>query len=73
MTASPKYDRKQIARELIATALGKAYYGNALYVAQDIPGLTYEERCVICRYLEGVNHGLDHVELQNIANKIAMG
>ena len=66
-----KYGPKQIARELIATALGQAYYGNALYVAQDIPVLTDEERWVIYRWLEGTQCGTDHVELQHIANKIA--
>ena len=66
-----KYGPKQIARELIATALGKAYYGNALYVAKDIPVLTDEERWVIYRWLDGSQCGMDHVELQHIANKIA--
>lgn len=35
-----KYGPEQIARELSETALGNAYFGNALYVAQDFPGLT---------------------------------
>ena len=34
------YDHKQIAKELIDTALGNAYYGNALYVARDFQFLT---------------------------------
>jgi hypothetical protein len=70
------YDNKQIARELIATALGEAYCGNALYVAKDIPILTDEERYCIFRYLDGTAcvskiHSMDHVELQHIAHKIA--
>ena len=71
-----KYDNYQIAKELIATALGEAYYGNALYVALDIPVLTDEERYCIMRYLDGTAcaskvHSMDHVELQHIAHKIA--
>lgn len=64
------YDTKQISRELRATALGEAYHGNALYVAQDIPVLTLEERFCIYRWLDGTQCGTDHVELQHIANKI---
>lgn len=65
------YDKYQIAKELIATALNEAYHGNALYVAKDIPVLTDEERWCIFRYLEGSECGTDHVELQHIAHKIA--
>ena len=65
------YGPKQIAKELIATALGVAYHGNALYVAKDIPVLTDEERHVILRYLDGSQCGTDHIELQHIAHKIA--
>lgn len=65
------YDKYQIAKELIKTALGEAYFGNALYVAKDIPVLTDEERYVILRYLEGTEVGADPVELQRIAHKIA--
>jgi len=68
-----RYGSKQIARELIATALGRAYYGNALYVAQDIPGLTNEERMVICRWLDGSQGETDMHELQSIAHKISGG
>lgn len=66
-----KYDKKQIARELIDTALGKAYYGSALYAAKDIPVLTDEERLVVLRYLEGAQCGMDYIELQCIAHKIS--
>lgn len=65
-----KYDAKRVAKELIATALGEAYHGNALYVAKDIPGLAEEERWVILRYLDGTQCGTDHIELQHIAHKI---
>lgn len=64
------YGPTQIARELTDTALGNAYFGNALYVAQDIPGLTTHERLVIKRWLDGSQRGTDWRELQMIANKI---
>lgn len=67
----PRYGLKQIAKELVATALGEAYYGNALYVAMDIPGLTEDERHVLKRYLDGTQSGTDHCALQQIAAKIA--
>jgi hypothetical protein len=67
----PKYNAAQIARELTDTALGNAYYGNALYVAKDIPSLTEPERHCVLRWLEGAQRGTDHVELQSIANKIS--
>lgn len=66
----PKYGNHKIAGELIATALGDAYFGNALYVAKDIPGLTEDDRQVILRFLDGTNGGTDHVKLQDIANRI---
>lgn len=65
------YGPKEIARELTATALGEAYFGNALYVARDTPGLTEEEKRVLSRYLDGTHNGTDHVRLQRIACKIA--
>ena len=67
-----KYGPKQIAQELMATALGQAYYGNALYVAKDIPLLTDEERWVLCRWLDGTQCETDGFELQRVALKIAV-
>lgn len=67
----PKYDNHAIAAELKKTALGEAYYGNALYVAQDIPGLTDGERECIGRWLTGAQRSTDHIRLQDIANKVA--
>lgn len=64
-------DKIQIAKELIETALGNSYFGNALYVAKDIPILTDEERQVIGRFLNGQDCGTDHVGLQQIAHRIA--
>lgn len=68
---SKKYGPRQIARELIATARGDAYHGNALYVAMDFPGLSDEQRRVISRYLHGTQCGTDHVALDRIAVQIA--
>lgn len=65
-----KYDNKKIAEELRKTALNIAYYGNALYVAKDIPELNDMDRAVLFRYLEGTQRSTDHVELQFIAHKI---
>lgn len=61
------YDTKRIAKELTATALGNAYYGNALYVARDIPGVTDDDRLVLQRYLEGSQVATDSLRLQEIA------
>ena len=66
-----KYDNEQIAKKLTKTALGDGYYGNALYVAKDIPGLTGDERWVVLRYLHGVQKVSDQLALQDIANKIS--
>lgn len=68
-----QYDKHQIAKELIDTALGNSYYGNALYVTKDIPILTDDERWVIQRWLSGFQCKTDHVELQHIAHKIIAG
>lgn len=68
---SNRYDNRAIAAELGKTARGDAYFGNALYVAKDIPGLTDGERECIGRWLTGTQRGTDHVRLQDIATKIA--
>jgi hypothetical protein len=67
---SPKYDKDQIAKELSATASGAGYYGNALFVAMDIPVLTDEEKWVLCRWLDGSQVATDSHRLQDIAIKI---
>ena len=68
-----KYDNKQIAWELEQIALGNSYYGNALRVAKDIPGMTADDRSLLDRYATGLNSGIDHVGLQVIAIRIAKG
>lgn len=64
------YNAAQIARELEATATGAWYYGNALRVAKDIPGLTADDRALLDRYASGRNTGTDHVALQDLALRI---
>lgn len=67
------YDRQRIAYELDQTAMGRAYYGNALRVAKDFPGLTPEDISVLERYLTGRDDksGSDFHALQAIVIKIA--
>lgn len=66
-----KYDSKQIARELQATAQGDAYYGNALYVARDMPQITGNDRDCLTRWLFGTQTSSDRFRLQDIAIEIA--
>ena len=68
-----KYDAHQIAREIQATASGQAHYGNALYVALDIPCIVAspEHRIAIQRYLRGSQIATDHIRLQEAAAMIA--
>ena len=63
-----KYDKHQIAKELQMTAMGEAYYGNALYVSLDIPELDRYQKKVLRRFLNGTESVADSYELQNIAN-----
>ena len=68
-----KYTNQKIAKELKDTAMGRAYHGNALYVAVDIPFIrdNQEYRQVIIRYMTGKDLlGGDHCTLQEIANKL---
>ena len=65
-----QYNRKRIGWELERTAMGDGYYGNALRVAKDIPGLTDQDRAVLDRYATGAQHGTDHLALQDIAMRV---
>ena len=65
-----KYDTKQIAAELEATALNTTYQGNALYVALDFACLDRYQKAVLRRWLRGAENVQDGFELQNIANII---
>lgn len=68
-----KYDTRKIYDELVKTSLGQAYFGNALRVAKDIPCLTQEDRRIIDCWATGEyprKVELDHIHLQDIAEKI---
>ena len=64
---STKYDHKQIAKELEATANGDAYYGNSLYVALDLPWTTQNDKSMLHRYLLGSELKTDRNRLQDFA------
>lgn len=70
---SGKYDEAQIARELWLTARGQHYYGNALYVAMDMPIIVAAPalRQTILRYLNGTQTAADHISLQEAARLIS--
>lgn len=67
---SEKYSVAQIAFELERTAMGDGFYGNALRVAKDIPGVTDADRALLDRYATGQQTGIDHVALQDLALRI---
>jgi len=71
LDSSNRYDTRKIACELERTALGDGYYGNALRVAMDVPGVTDDDRALLGRYATGQQHGTDHVALQRLAQRIA--
>lgn len=65
------YTPARIAWELDQTALGNAYYGNALYVSKGIPALSDDDRACLDRWLTGCERGVaDRVTLQDIAIKV---
>jgi hypothetical protein len=72
-TKGDKYDAAQVAREILATARGEAYYGNALYVAMDMPCIIAapEQRHAIARYLKGTQICTDHIRLSEAAQIIS--
>ena len=68
--AANVYNEKRIAWELERTALGDGFYGNALRVAKDLPGIAAEDRAVLDRVATGMSRSTDHVALQAIASRI---
>jgi len=68
-----EYDYQTIADEILKTAQGDSYYGNALRVAKDLPCVTDEDRSILDACLTG-NHDRSLVEvrfrLKDIATKI---
>jgi hypothetical protein len=67
----PQLPAAEIARCLTATALGQAYYGDALDDATRLPILTDDERFVLYRWLDGSQVSNDTRELQMIAMRIS--
>lgn len=59
-----------LAHQLEQTALNKGFHGSALYEARSLPGMTYDDKIVLSRWLRGVQRGADHIALQDIAVKI---
>ncbi len=64
------YNEKRIGWELERTAMGDGYYGNALRVAKDIPGVTDEERSLLDRWATGRQSSSDRFRLQDLAMKV---
>lgn len=64
------YNEKQIAWELERTALGDGFYGNALRVAKDLPGVAADDRALLDRFATGMSRSADHVGLQDLALRI---
>lgn len=65
-----KYTPQKIAEDLIKTALGESYHGNALYVAMDFPCVNEDDKRCLHRWMHGANLKTDHVTLQRIAHKL---
>lgn len=64
------YTHDRIAWELVATATGGAYYGNALRVAKDFPELDAADRAMLDKWATGRQEGTDHIRLQEVAMKV---
>ena len=71
--ALTSYNAKRISWELERTALGDGYYGNALRVAKDMPGIDDKDRAVLDRWATGRQQAMDHVLLQGVAIKVYAG
>lgn len=64
------YNEKQIGWELERTALGDGYYGDALRVAKDMPGISDLDCSLLDRWATGAQQSMDHVRLQEFALKV---
>lgn len=60
----------KLADALDAVALGRYYDGVALALATAHPCLTPEDSRLVLRYTIGLQHGTDHVSLQDLAIRI---
>lgn len=65
------YGLKQIAAELLATAMGEAYHGNALRVAKDIHGVTAEDRSLLDACMTRAIDFNMRMRLQDLAIRIS--
>ena len=67
------YNRKRIAWELERTAMGDAYYGDALHAAKELPEATPSVRALLDRWATGGQRGLsDRTDLCAFALQIYM-
>lgn len=62
-----RYDLYKISEELDKTALGEKYYGNALYVARDLPCVTSGDIDCLNRFMWSNTNNTDRCKLQQIA------
>lgn len=65
-----KYDSKQIAKELTATAQGDSYYASALIAAWEMPQITANDKDCLSCYIYGTQTQQDRFRLHDIANYI---
>lgn len=63
-------NNKELSDKLDMIALGNGWSGEALYIAEHHPVVTFNDRIVIRRYQHGINSGTDHCRLQDIARYI---
>jgi hypothetical protein len=68
--SSSPYNARRIAWELERTALGDGFYGNALRVAKDMPGVSSAERALLDKFANGTPGHTDHVALQALALRL---
>lgn len=71
--ATGQYKADRITWELKRTAVGDGFYGEALSLAMDMPGVTEEDRALLERFATGRNAGTDHIALQDLALRIECG
>lgn len=70
LAAPQTYSHARIAWELERTALNDGFYGNALRVAKDLPGMSSDDRALLDRYATGQQTGIDHIALQALALRV---
>lgn len=63
-------ETQQIAKELVDTALGLAFFGEALRMAMNLPCVSPEEIALLDRWVTGSNKRGDTWDLQRLANRL---